>query len=87
MACIADMEVLRFTPGGVPAIKVELKHTSQQTEADQQRDVHAQIKAVAFGSVAMQLSQLSLHVDRTFHGFLATPRNGKHAVLHIQSIQ
>ena len=51
------------------------------------RATPAAIKAVAFGSVAETLGKQALGSSWKFTGFLATPRNGKHPVLHIQSFQ
>ena len=78
---------MRFTPAGLPALDFRLEHESEVIEAGQQRKVKAAIKAVAFGSVAETLARQAIGSSWTFTGFLATPRNGKHAVLHIQSFQ
>ncbi len=86
-ACLAEAEALRYTPGGLPAITLQLEHQSQQTEAGQPREVNAHVKAVAFGSLAEQLALQALGSCWTFEGFLATPRNGKHPVLHLQAFQ
>ena len=84
-ACIAQASALRYTPAGLPALDFSLEHESEITEAGQVRQVKAAIKAVAFGSVAETLGKQALGSSWKFTGFLATPRNGKHAVLHIQS--
>ncbi|KAF1048599.1 primosomal replication protein N [Xylophilus sp.] len=86
-ACIAEAKPLRSTPAGIPAIDLQLEHRSQQREAGQQREVAASIKAVAFGAVAERLARQPIGSDWTFTGFLATPRNGRLAVLHILDIQ
>ena len=86
-ACIAEAQALRFTPAGVPAIELRLEHSSQQQEAGQMRDVNAVMKAVAFGAMAERLARQPIGSLWRFTGFLATPRNGKHPVLHIQDIQ
>ena len=86
-ACIAEAEALRYTPGGLPAIVLRLEHASQQTEAGQPREVKVAMKAVAFGAMAERLAKQAIGSCWTFSGFLATPRNGKHAVLHVQDIQ
>ena len=78
---------LRYTPAGLPALDFRLEHESELTEAGQQRQVKAAIKAVAFGSVAETLGKQAIGSIWRFTGFLATPRNGKHPVLHIQSFQ
>ena len=86
-ACIAEAQALRFTPAGVPAIELRLEHSSQQQEAGQMRDVNAVMKAVAFGAMAERLARQPIGSLWRFTGFLATPRNGKHPVLHVQDIQ
>ena len=86
-ACIAEAEPLRFTPAGLPAIALRLEHSSQQQEAGQPREVKASVKAVAFGTLAEQLARQPVGSLWQFSGFLATPRNGRHVVLHVQDIQ
>ena len=78
---------MRYTPAGLPAIDLRLEHESEAQEAGQARQVKVAIKAVAFGSVAEALAAQSMGSEWKFNGFLATPRNGKHPVLHIQSFQ
>ena len=78
---------MRFTPAGVPAIELRLEHGSQQMEAGQMREVKAVLKAVAFGAMAERLARQPIGSLWRFTGFLATPRNGKHPVLHVQDIQ
>ena len=86
-ACIAEANALRYTPAGLPAIDFRLEHESELMEAGQKRRVMVAVKAVAFGSVAETLGRQSIGSLWRFTGFLATPRNGKHPVLHIQSFQ
>jgi primosomal replication protein N len=86
-ACIAEVEPLRFTPAGLPAIALRLEHSSQQQEAGQSREVKVAMKAVAFGAMAERLAQQPIGSLWCFTGFLATPRNGKYVVLHVQDIQ
>ena len=78
---------MRFTPAGVPAIELRLEHRSEQQEAGQSREDKAAMKAVAFGAMAERLARQPLGSQWCFSGFLATPRNGKYAVLHVQDIQ
>jgi primosomal replication protein N len=86
-ACVAELGALRFTPAGLPAVDLRLEHESTMTEAAQPRQVKAALKAVAFGAVAERLARQALGSLWRFQGFLATPRNGKHPVLHIQDFQ
>ena len=84
-ACIAEASALRYTPAGLPALDFRLEHESQIEEAGQQRQVSVAVKAVAFGSLAETLARQPIGSPWRFTGFLATARNGKHLVLHIQS--
>lgn len=86
-ACVAEIGALRFTPAGLPAVDLRLEHESMISEAGQPRQVKTALKAVAFGAVAERLAKQALGSPWRFQGFLATPGNGKHAVLHIQDFQ
>jgi len=86
-ACVVELGTLRFTPAGLPAIDLRLQHESTVSEAGQPRQIKAALKAVAFGAVAERLARQSLGSLWRFEGFLATPGNGKHPVLHIQDFQ
>lgn len=86
-ARIAEAGGLRYTPAGLPALDCRLEHESEVLEAGQQRQVKTAIRAVAFGTLAETLGRQPIGSSWTFTGFLATPRNGKHAVLHIQQFQ
>ncbi|WP_404826434.1 primosomal replication protein N [Diaphorobacter aerolatus] len=86
-ACIAELQALRYTPAGLPALDLKLEHESQQQEAGVQRQVKLVIKAVAFGALAERLARQALGSNWNFQGFLASPRNGKGVVFHIQDIQ
>jgi primosomal replication protein N len=86
-ACIAEAGALRYTPAGLPALDFRLEHESEVTEAGQARQVKVAVKAVAFGSLAETLARQPQGSLWKFTGFLATPRNGKHPVLHVQQIQ
>lgn len=86
-ACIAEIQALRYTPAGLPALDVRLDHESQQQEAGTARKVVATVKAVAFGALAERLARQAPGSSWKFQGFLATPRNSKSVVFHIQEIQ
>ncbi len=75
---------MRDTPAGLPARDLELEHDSMSSEAGQSRQVSAQVKAVAFGSLAERLARQAIGSVWCFEGFVATPRNGKNLVFHIQ---
>ncbi|MDF2466378.1 MAG: priB [Ramlibacter sp.] len=84
-ARIAQAGTLRYTPAGLPALDFSLEHESELSEAGQARQVKVAVKAVAFGAVAETLGRQPIGSSWNFTGFLATPRNGKHPVFHIQS--
>ena len=86
-ACIVEASALRYTPAGIPALDLRLEHESQVEEAGQPRQVKASVKAIALGALAERLVQQPLGSNWQFNGFLATPRNGKHVILHIQNFQ
>jgi primosomal replication protein N len=86
-ACIEELQALRYTPAGLPALDLRLVHESSQVEAGVSRKVSAAVKAVAFGALAERLARQALGSSWSFRGFLATPRNSKTVVLHIQDIQ
>ena len=86
-AVIAEAKPLRYTPAGLPGLDLRLEHESEVTEAGGKRQVKAGIRAVAFGPQAETLVRQAVGSHWRFAGFLATPRNGKHPVLHIQEFQ
>lgn len=86
-ARIAEIGSLRHTPAGLPALDLRLEHESEVVEAGQPRQVKATVKAVAIGTVAEALARQPVGSPWGFTGFLATPRNGRHPVLHIQSFE
>jgi primosomal replication protein N len=86
-ACVAELGALRYTPAGLPALDLKLEHESTVEEAGKPRQVKAALKAVAFGAIAERLARQALGSLWRFQGFLATPGNGKHPVLHIQDFQ
>ncbi len=83
-AHIVEAEALRYTPAGVPALNLKLENESEEQEAGQTRQVKVSLKSVALGAVAERLVKQAIGSHWQFKGFLATPRNGKGVVFHIQ---
>ena len=83
-ACIAEVEAMRYTPAGIPALNCRLEHESQTQEAGAVRTVKMTIKAVAFGAHAERLAKQAIGSEWSFKGFLANARQGKSIVFHIQ---
>jgi primosomal replication protein N len=86
-ACIVEASAMRYTPAGLPALDMRLEHGSDVQEAGQARQVKANLKAVAIGSVAERLVQQPLGLEFKFTGFISSPRNSKQVVFHIQDFQ
>ena len=83
-ANILEIEALRYTPSGLPALNLRLEHDSEMTESGQVRQVKVNMKSVAIGTVAEQLAKQEIGSNWRFTGFLATPRGTKYVVFHIQ---
>jgi len=81
---IAEVETLRYTPAGLPALNCRLEHESQVQEAGQARQVKVAVKAVAFGTVAERLVKQAVGSVWRFNGFLANSVKGKAVIFHIQ---
>jgi primosomal replication protein N len=86
-ACIAEQAALRYTPAGLPALDLILENASEVEEAGQIRKIQLKIRALAIGPLAERLVKQAVGSVWTFKGFLATPRQGKSVVLHIQEFQ
>ena len=86
-ATLAEVQPLRYTPAGLPAIDVVLAHESVQSEAGADRQVKLTTKAIAFGVLAERLARQALGSCWRIRGFMAAGRNGKGLVLHIQEMQ
>jgi primosomal replication protein N len=83
-ASIIEVEPLRYTPAGLPALNLRLEHVSEIFEAGRARQVKVNMKSVALGAVAEQLAVQDIGSKGAFKGFLASPRGGKNVVFHLQ---
>ncbi|MFC0252929.1 primosomal replication protein N [Massilia consociata] len=84
IATIAERDVLRYTPAGVPIVGAILSHSSQQEEAGVARLVAFEVPALAAGEISGRLAGAELGAAYRFDGFLARKnRNSKALVFHI----
>ena len=84
VANIAERDVLRYTPAGIPVVSAKLLHSSQQLEAGVQRLIEFEIAALAAGEISGRFNQAELGGTFQFTGFLARKsRNSKSLVFHI----
>jgi primosomal replication protein N len=85
-AVLVEKKAMRYTPAGLPALNVGLKHESTLSEDGQVRKVSMELRAVAIGSITNQLGKLAMGSRAQFAGFLASARNGRGLLLHITSV-
>jgi primosomal replication protein N len=78
---------MRYTPAGLPACDLSLKHESQVSEAGHPRKVSLEIRAVGIGEIAERLARLEMGSAATFAGFLTNQRNGRGAVFHVTEFE
>ena len=85
-ARLQALNTLRYTPADLAVLDLWLEHESKAKEAGIERVVQLRMKAVAFGAVAQTLAVQDLNTEYGFKGFMATSRNGKGVVFHIQEL-
>jgi primosomal replication protein N len=86
-ARIVERGALRFTPAGLPALDVSLRHESSISQPDSVRKLAFEIRGRAVGAVTDALGKAELGVEHDFQGFLGSQRNGRGIVFHIQTIE
>lgn len=88
IAAIAERDVLRYTPAGIPVVSAKLQHGSEQVEAGIPRQVEFEIAALAAGEISGRFNQAELGVFFRFTGFLARKsRNSKSLVFHVTDFE
>ncbi|WP_404872753.1 primosomal replication protein N [Ideonella sp. A 288] len=85
-AQLVERGAVRYTPAGLPALDLMLKHESTVTEDGQPRKVSMEIKAVAIGAITRALGELLLGTSAGFAGFLTAARNGRGLSFHVTSL-
>ena len=85
-AQLVERGALRYTPAGIPAVDLGLKHESQVTQEGQTRYISFEIKARALGDITGRLAQIELGSTHGFAGFLGSQRNGRGIVFHVTEL-
>ncbi|MBP7484499.1 MAG: primosomal replication protein [Pseudomonadota bacterium] len=85
-AQILERKALRYTPAGLPALDLVLKHESEVVEAQLTRKVQLEVKAVAIGPIAQALSRQAIGEAIKVAGFLGATRSGRGVLLHITEL-
>jgi primosomal replication protein N len=83
-ACIAEVQTLRYTPAGIPALQLVLEHQSEVQDVQGKRQIKMVLKAMAFGALAERLASQAVGSNWNFQGYLSNSRAGKSVVLQIQ---
>jgi primosomal replication protein N len=86
-ATLVERAALRYTPAGLPALDLSLKHESTVTEDGQPRKVSMEMRALAIGAITQVLVPLALGTAALFGGFLTSTRNGRGLLFHITSVE
>jgi primosomal replication protein N len=84
---LLELDVLRYTPAGVPRTGLKIRHVSNQQEAGIARKVECDIPAIALDKAALAASKLQPGQQVRVEGFLAqrSLRNTQ-LILHIDNI-
>lgn len=81
------IEPLRYTPAGVPCVKLSVKHESWQPEAGSLRQVVCEMSMLAFAEVAVLAAGLNVGQLIKASGFLAQQSyRSRQLILHINDI-
>ena len=83
---LVERGATRYTPAGLPALDLGLKHDSEVSEDGHPRQVHMTMRAVAIGEITKSVAALPLGRCATFAGFLAASRNGRGLVFHVTAV-
>lgn len=85
-AQLVERGAMRYTPAGLPALDLSLKHESEVTQDGQLRKVSMEIRARAVGEITRRLSALEIGSSHGFAGFLGSQRNGRGIVFHVTEL-
>jgi primosomal replication protein N len=86
-ATLVERAAPRYTPAGLPALDLSLKHESEVSEDGQPRKVSMEMKALAIGAITRSLNSLELGSAGLFAGFITSARNGRGLLFHITSVE
>ena len=85
-AQVVGRRALRYTPAGLPALDITLKHESTVEQEGGTRRVAVEIEALAIGTtLTLPLDALAIGSSGMFAGFLSARRNGRGVLFHLTS--
>ena len=85
-AQLVERGAVRYTPSGLPALDLSLKHESEVTQDGQVRKVSMEIRARAVGDITQRVSKIEIGSSHGFAGFLGSQRNGRGVVFHVTEL-
>ncbi|HEY0268649.1 MAG TPA: primosomal replication protein N [Methyloradius sp.] len=85
---IVQIAEFRYTPAGIPVLSFEIRHVSEQIEADMQRRVECEMSVIAMGKLAEQIRNIKLGEMVQLTGFM-TKRSLKSTqlTLHLNTLE
>ncbi len=83
---LVERGATRYTPAGLPALDLSLKHESEVMEDKQPRKLSMTMRAVAIGEITRSVAALPLGQVATYAGFLAPSRNARGLVFHVTAV-
>ena len=83
---LVERGATRYTPAGLPALDLSLKHDSEVMEDKQPRKLQLMMRAVAIGEITRAVAALPLGQVANFAGFIAASRNGRGLVFHVTEV-
>jgi len=86
-ATLQELGQVRYTPAGLMALDLGLKHEGEAQEAGKPRKVSMEIKAVAIGEIGKRLQALGVGGTARFSGFLSNQRNGRGIIFHVTAVE
>jgi len=86
-AQLLERGALRFTPAGLAALDLSLKHESEVSQDGHPRKVSMEVRSLAIGGITQALAAMALGSQGLFGGFLAGSRNGRGLLFHITSVE
>ncbi len=86
-AAVLELGSIRYTPAGLMALDLSLKHEGQSQEDGKPRQVSMEIRALGIGEICKRLQSLGVGSESLFKGFLAHQRNGRGMIFHVTAVQ
>jgi len=87
-ATLAERDIIRYSPAGIPIVSAKLIHASEQVEAGISRQLEFELQALAAGPIAQRLEQAELGAMFRFRGFMARKnRNSKSLMFHLTDFE